>query len=748
MRRLATDLAPTCERIIGWQGLNIPGFLFDPIAQSIDSSKLLIAETTFGNLNVLFELGYAIGAGKHVVQLIDENAAKPRRLPPLDIVRQIRYTRRPEIVEQLAALDYSGDSLLDAMGIDATSPRLGSLYVLPARNAGDTNDLLVSLAYSSPFDARTIDVHEIEYESLTAQARSIATAQVFSAVLVSEETRESWDINAQVMLYAGIAAGLKREYVVLSAQPLRRVLDLGDRSISFRSDSEAEYRYGRWLQSVARSLLTSPPPERSIQGPDHTGFQKLFFGSLDARADFELGAYFIETPEFHQAESGARHLFVGAKGAGKTANFVALQTRFRGRNVLSISISPSDFEFPRLAAVFDECLSSAHWEFVYGSFWRFILITEMLRQIKHDFLDHLLREAHEANYASALVKWIHDNDRLLERDFVSRVTVILEAIKDSAAEESDERKRMRIEDALQIARMYDIEEHLRSFARKFELRLFVDDLDRNWSPNSPSSRRLIISFLNEVLDLMRRLAPRFRPAVFLRGDVFAWLRSNDQEIMKRDPAFLRWTKEGLENLIAERIATQLERTETDPERLWDVVFPRIVEGQRARDFIIDRTHLTPREVIQFCQHALELAQSAGRTSVAEQDVVDAWERAGETTLAQIEVEYRFIYPALGEVVLGLMDVPAQVLWSDIVKGIEQHASRYAGAAPWIAEGAESPRRLIEVLYRTGVVGFETAGGLQAFETHRRYEEIEAALGDDFFVIVHPAFQRYLNCHST
>ena len=107
------ELRKSGVEVVDWRKLTNPGLLFRPILRSIDDAGLFLAESTTGNPNVLFELGYAIAKNKVTFQLTDRNAAKPRRLPPLDIVRHIEYGERQEILNFLDEVDLSGPALAD-----------------------------------------------------------------------------------------------------------------------------------------------------------------------------------------------------------------------------------------------------------------------------------------------------------------------------------------------------------------------------------------------------------------------------------------------------------------------------------------------------------------------------------------------------------------------------------------------------------------------------------------------------------
>lgn len=746
MKRLADELRSEGATVTTWQELKNPGFLFDPIAAAIDAAGLVLAETTFGNANVLFELGYAIARGKATFQLENKNAARPRKFPPLEPIRHIPYEQRADIVDFLKDFRNEGTPLADNLGLRTAAGRAGAIYFVPSRRAPDINQTLWSVCDQSLFVSRTIDQREVDYDNLTSQGRAIAEAEIFATILVNEETKEFWDNNAQLMLLAGLAHGLGNEFVVFVQQPLTRLLDLGEHQITFVSETEAGVRMGRWLSQIAGKRLTGPAPKRQLTSAKTSPFATLFIGHLDARTDFDLDAHFFETPEFRQAESGQKHLFVGSKGSGKTANYETLKERLEARNVVVVCIAPQDFEFPRLVSVFEEHLPFAHWQFVYGSFWRFVFLTEILRAIHLRFLDHLLRDSSSGKtYATELLKWLSNNEKILSMDFVTRVSEVLSQL--SQLKGSDDTRRRAFEDLLEAARMYDIERHLKTFGSQFDIRLLVDDLDRNWSPTSEAANRLILAMLNEIHAIMSNQAPHLKPSVFIRKDVFSWLKENDPELVKRDPAFLRWTADGLEVLIASRIARQLKLHDDDPADVWDRVFPKYTRGQVTRDFIFSRTLLRPRDIIQFCQKAVEFAQRAGRETVDEQDIYAAWDPSGELLAAQMETEYSTRYPGLGLGVLLFLEQPVSQLFSALEPKIKALAEKHRGQATWLDRAGEDALSFIHILYETGFVGVETAGGTRWFDAERGFEDISRALSTDFSVIVHPAFHRYLRCYG-
>ena len=202
MSNLADEAEDAGARVTTWQRLTNTGFLFDPIAEAIDGCGLFVAETTHGNANVMFEVGFAIARGKHVLLLRDQNVAKPVELPPLDLVRRVDYGSRTEILDFLASVDLSGPPLFEQLGVDPNHDHAG-LYFVPSRRGADFNNTIMSVCRESPFVVKTMDTKDTDYDSLISQTNSILDADLFVALLVSKEVREYWHNNAEVMLFSG-----------------------------------------------------------------------------------------------------------------------------------------------------------------------------------------------------------------------------------------------------------------------------------------------------------------------------------------------------------------------------------------------------------------------------------------------------------------------------------------------------------------------------------------------------------------
>lgn len=73
-----------------WAFNDIPGEpLISPILENIDESAFVVADVTFLNLNVVYEVGYAIGRMKRVflVRSMAVNGTRRSQLPPASSTR-------------------------------------------------------------------------------------------------------------------------------------------------------------------------------------------------------------------------------------------------------------------------------------------------------------------------------------------------------------------------------------------------------------------------------------------------------------------------------------------------------------------------------------------------------------------------------------------------------------------------------------------------------------------------------------
>jgi hypothetical protein len=141
MNTLAKDLSRKNLRSQTWQQIGGAGsgIMFSKICKAMHANDLFIAETSVPNLNVWFEIGYAIAIGRDPILLVDSNRKSQDRPSILPTIYQCYYQRIdqvwPELNKLLAErestfLPNRVSSLL--VPVDLLDERDGVVYVIPA----------------------------------------------------------------------------------------------------------------------------------------------------------------------------------------------------------------------------------------------------------------------------------------------------------------------------------------------------------------------------------------------------------------------------------------------------------------------------------------------------------------------------------------------------------------------------------------------------------------------------------------
>jgi len=150
--------------------------------------------------------------------------------------------------------------------------------------------------------------------------------------------------------------------------------------------------------------------------------------------------------------------------------------------------------------------------------------------------------------------------------------------------------------------------------------LLFDQLDLGWD-GTEETKQLLIGLIIAARDVMRaaeKAGKRVRVVLFLRSDIYESLRFEDKNKLSPSVVELRWNERRLKQLVSKRIEVSANGT-------WEDVFADqcIMEGKPQLDYIVERTMLRPRDMIQFCVCARDAALRLGRDRVDSESIVEA-----------------------------------------------------------------------------------------------------------------------------
>ena len=133
-----------------------------------------------------------------------------------------------------------------------------------------------------------------------------------------------------------------------------------------------------------------------------------------------------------------------------------------------------------------------------------------------------------------------------------------------------------------------------------EYYLLFDQLDIGWD-FSDETKQLLIGLILAARDVVRAAegaGKQVHVVVFLRSDIYEPLRFEDKNKISPSVVELRWNEQRLRELVSKRIDASANGT-------WEDVFTG--DQMRSRvsqlSYIVKRTMLRPRDMIQFCVHA-------------------------------------------------------------------------------------------------------------------------------------------------
>ena len=741
-----------------WEDTIHNDLLYSKVCEGIYGHDYLLAEVTEPNANVLLEIGYALAVGRLPILLKDKNR-RPWERELLTTLESCFYETRPDVLQHILSVQSDRRDLpespsrrlpfLEKMGIFERTEEPGTVCHLKPKISSDWISAVERQLKESYFRFSGTDPSDSAYDDFFPQARAIQRASLIVASLLSTDIDSYQQHNANVALLIGFAIGLGKEVLVLQQEPRASILDLGSVSQLFTTESQAVRIVETWLQHQTRSAINqrAESRQRATVRDRIDRIRDLYLGHPDALQDTSLLDYFVPTPEYRDAISGHRMIFIGRRGSGKSANFQAIREALRERpGTVPVEIAPDDYELERISEFLDVHYPGINPKLLYRNTWNYVLTTEIVKALAEK--TDLLYLSPDDQDRTNLHQYYEQNRPALELDFGTRITAALTDAFQAAAEASEEAVRAATERAIRGLRDYRVSPRLRDFAAREDITIFIvaDDLDKHWRPGTQQSIDMLIGLIDEADRLQRYFGDQLKVVMFLREDIFDVLAQADEDLPKRNYLRMEWTISNLKHLVAARLAMGTEDQDADDEDVWAAIFPDVIDGIRSSDYILSRVLPRPRDVLGFCQASIDQAQRNGNHAVVAQDILDGERAFANTFIRSLAAEFRGLYPDLEGVLIELAGAPTMMRWNEFrgyaSDAIQRHRALLTG---WIGSGGPSAQSLADILFRVGTIGLSASTADQPhFRNGRSFAETWSATSPDPIVHIHPAFFTYLD----
>jgi energy-coupling factor transporter ATP-binding protein EcfA2 len=454
-------------------------------------------------------------------------------------------------------------------------------------------------------------------------------------------------------------------------------------------------------------------------------------GGIDAESDKRLGDYFVSTPYVRSVYDGKRTLFLGRKGAGKSAVFAQLDRVLKDAalsETIVIRVTPDQYAWSALRSYTEQGILP---EQAHTNAWKLTLAIEIAGTLAASTKSF---SGDARTGVKTLQQFMRTNFGTLRPDLLSSATSIVRGLQNlnlSAFGFEVGATLEHPEQPVTPAVIGALFSTLGLVASSVPILIALDRLDDSWD-GSQASRSLLVGLLKAVKDINDRLdyglenAQGIRAVTFLRSDIYDALSFDDKDKHRPTEQNIVWTGKELAEMVQRRLPAHVG--------LRDIFESGNMRGSiEPFNYMVKRTFLRPREVLQFLNECIEVA-SPEASEIAKSTIRTAESRYSRWKLDDLKQEYSKVFPDFGV----LVEVFRQELLR--YESLEQLGALLRRKCPQLIE-RHGERLLMETLLNASVIGVRLGNAGQA---RYKSEDLELVLPTSGGVYIHQAVARGLN----
>jgi hypothetical protein len=490
-----------------------------------------------------------------------------------------------------------------------------------------------------------------------------------------------------------------------------------------------------------------------------------------------------------------RRIILGRTGTGKTALLNRLSAE---ANTIVINPESLSFNYLTNSTILKFFLDAGvNLDLFFKLLWRHVFTVELLKRryninnetAKQSFLSRLgsvfLRDKKKERAVKYLMQWgelFWEDTEYRIKEITSRIeeqlkgTIgaklnVLELGSSAASVLSEEEKLEVVQrgqtiiNEIQMKELTDILEFLNEDVfvdPQQHFYICIDKLDENWVEDR--FRFLLIrSLIETIRDFLR--VRNVKIVVAIRTDLIERVIR-----LTRDQGFqeekyrslylpLRWTLAQLREISDRRINFLVKQTYTTKSVGYKDILPATMDKINTIDYMVERTLMRPRELIEFFNACIE--QAEGRPSITKTMITTAEGIYSKDRLRSLQDEWVADYPTLLEFTTLLRKKPTQFKLKDFdYAAVSDFCLNYGvkhetGSSDFlwaqvkgVLDGVVGIERflgyLMHVFYRTGIVGLKTET-YEAFQWSFAGTSTIAAdtIDENSSIRIHPTFYRVL-----
>lgn len=725
-----------------WEYNDVSGQdLLSPILDKINDSAFIVADVTYLNLNVVYEIGFAIGSNKRAFLVRHKGTPGDKGLANqtgiFDTLGYVEYKDGDELAHRLS--NYISDTPLPfGKELDGKAP----VYVVEPLEKGEAATLMISRLKKARYRFRSFNPTEDSRLSATDAIRQVA---VSAGVLVSMYEKDQAAIvhNIRSLFVAGLADGMGKPKLLLCPSGMNVPIDVRDQVKCYSHPDDITRFIADFVPEINDYQQEIDPEPVKLK----TSLQMLSMGDPTAENEMTtLANYYLPRDQYSRALQGAVNLVVGRKGSGKTALFIQLRDKVRSdkRNIV-VDLKPQGYQLLKLKEDILTHLSEGSRQHLITAFWEYLLLLEVAYKLLEKDRN-TYRYNHEIHDLYRELEVTYKDEHFSEEgDFSERLLKLSQKISTEykARYGDSDGQRLTTDQVGQLVYSHDIRILEGKISKYLEQKnavwVLFDNLDKGWSTKGVDeidviALRCLIDAGRKLERDMRRFGHSFHCVIFVRNDVYDFLMQNTSDYGKEMRAVLDWTdSDQLREMMRLRLTTGLDaKSSLSFDRIWTRVCTSHYRGEESSAYLIDRCLMRPRNLLKIFSHCLGFANTLSHPIIDEDDIEKGLRAYSQDVLVELDHELVDVFPGAKDLLYYFMDSKPVLTYSEL---------RDVLAVANVDENDYS--LVLDFLFYYGVIGLRTEKGDQ-YIFNVNYDpkilQIRAELaGDGARYVLNPAF---------
>ncbi|MGO7689961.1 P-loop ATPase, Sll1717 family [Rhizobium ruizarguesonis] len=700
--------------IVPWPQMDVFGqSIGDKVREDIAAADILVGDITVPNLNVYYEIGYAIGQGKSVAPVVNMSFAEATRGVQsegfFDTIAYRSYENADQLSEIFNVLPNTNLVELYARPLNTSQP----LYLLDTVRKTDFRNAIVSTIKDSKVFYRSFDpIETFRFSTITALAEISASAGVVIPLL-STSIDDAARHNLRAAFMAGISHGMGKKTLLLQLGGVQGAIPADYRDLVQSFTNEADTIEAVKAFCTEALLATQQPPK--LKASSRTKLQALSLGASAAENEFRtLENYFVETSEYVRTLRGEVTVVSGRKGSGKTAIFFMVRDAIRSKtNAQVTDLKPESHQLSLFRQELLKLVDLGVFDHTIAAFWYFVFLSEMLFTIKRHY-------EHRSSYDGNALKALIEIDEALDLfgitdsgDFTARINRLSRSVTEeinAAYSKGSSLQPHLLTNIVFRGGINRIKQLIVQYSDpRTNILLLFDNIDKGWPTKGVEEFDVrMIRIMVESLDKIRRdldaADRRFTSVVFLRNDIYELMVEQTPDRGKAGQIRMDWNDpEKLRQVIYRRLESSTGKEGASFPVLWLDHFDARVEGMDSFDYCVEHCLMRPRFLITIVENAIANAINRGNPKVKEGDLIAAVRQHSNYLISEFGFEIR-----------DASGLSADILYEMI--GLSKHVTKEEVLARFTSAGlgGEELEEAFTLMLWYGVIGIVRPDGTERY----------------------------------